>query len=533
VSDGDQRTGHVVAFIDLGTNSVRLLVVRLNPNFSYTIISQEKEVVRLGENAFVDHNLRREAMDRAVHVCRRFAELSRTYGADEIVAIATSAAREAANQDVLVERLKEEAGLEVGIISGIEEARLIYQGVRSGIDLGARTALFVDIGGGSTELIVGDHDMHYSLDSLNLGAIRTTAAFLPLGYKGPVEEPVYNKMRKHARSEMVHTIKAIAKGKRYDLVIGSSGTIMNLAEMASRSYGGRSGTLKLAHLKKLTAALRPMTLEQRRQVPGINPERADIILGGAAILETIMEELRVEELTVSDRGALSGLLVDHLSGITGYPHAERLPVRDTSVLQLGRSCGIDEGHALTVSRLALELYDSAQAIGLHALDRKDRELLRHAAFLHDIGDFISFDEHHAHSYYIVRNADLLGFDEREIAIMAGLVRYHRKRPPRRRDPEMSELDEKSRQKVVIMSAFLRLAETLDRSHADLVSSAQFRRKGKNALVLEVTSDADVALEVWGLENSAKAFKQAVGRELRIKVKRTRNDYGLGAPSWTL
>ena len=145
MSDGDQRTGHVVAFIDLGTNSVRLLVVRLNPNFSYTIISQEKEVVRLGENAFVDHNLRREAMDRAVHVCRRFAELSRTYGADEIVAIATSAAREAANQDVLVERLKEEAGLEVGIISGIEEARLIYQGVRSGIDLGARTALFVDI----------------------------------------------------------------------------------------------------------------------------------------------------------------------------------------------------------------------------------------------------------------------------------------------------------------------------------------------------------------------------------------------------
>lgn len=525
------HTGHVVSFIDLGTNSVRLLVVRLNPNFSFTVISQEKEVIRLGENAFIDHSLRREAMDRAVHVCSRFADLSRTYGADEIIAIATSAARESSNQDVLVERMRDEAGLELGIISGKEEARLIYQGVSSGIDLGTRTALFVDIGGGSTEVIVGDQSGYSFLDSMKLGAIRMTAMFLPQGHRGPVEDSVYNKMKRHARSEMVHAVKAIAKGKRYDLAVGSSGTIMNLAETALRAYGGKASTLKLAHLRKLTAMLRPMTLEQRKLVPGINPERADIILGGAAILETLMEELRVEEIAISDRGALNGLLVDYLSGIEGYPHAAGLSVRDTSVLQLGRSCNIDEDHAGTVGRLALELFDSAHAIGLHSLGRRERELLRYAAFLHDVGDFISFNNHHAHSYYIVRNADLLGFEGRELAIMANLVRYHRKRPPRHKDPTMAELDEKTQQKIVIMSTFLRLAETLDRSHTNLVASVQFRKGSKGAIVLEVTADSDISLEVWGVENNAKAFKLAFDRELKVQVKGVRNDYGTAAPSW--
>ncbi|MDW5563899.1 MAG: Ppx/GppA phosphatase family protein [Methanomassiliicoccus sp.] len=525
------RTGHVVAFIDLGTNSVRLLVVRLNPNCSYTVMTQEKEVVRLGEKEFVDRTLRREAMDRAVHVCTKFAELSRTYGADEIIAVATSAAREASNQGTLVERMKEEAGIDLGIISGKEEARLIFQGVRSAIDLGARTALFVDIGGGSTEVIVGDQNGHSFLDSLKLGAIRTTAAFLPDGYKGPIEDSVYNKMKRHARSEMVHTVKAISK-RKFDLAVGSSGTIMNLAEMAARAYGGKPGILRMAHLKKLTAMMRAMTLEQRKLVPGINPERADIILGGAAILEAFMEDLKVEELTISERGVLNGLLVDYLSGIEGYPHAEGLSIRDTSVLQLGRSCNIDEGHARTVTRIALELFDSAQAIGLHDLSKKDRELLRHASFLHDVGDFISFNNHHAHSYYIVRNADLLGFEGRELATMANLVRYHRKRPPRRKDPTLQELDEKTQQKIIIMSTFLRLAETLDRSHANLVSSVQFKKGSKNAVVLEVTSDADVSLEVWGVENHVKAFKQAFDRDLSVEVKGPRNDYGLAGPSWT-
>jgi exopolyphosphatase/guanosine-5'-triphosphate,3'-diphosphate pyrophosphatase len=520
------HTGHVVSFIDLGTNSVRMLVVRLNPNYSYTVISQEKEVVRLGEDEFTDQTLRREAMDRAVLVCKKFAELSRTYGADEIIAVATSATREATNQGVLVERMRTEAGLELGVISGMEEARLIYLGVSSGIDLGSKTALFIDIGGGSTELAVGDQDNYSFLDSLKLGAIRMTTMFIPEGHKGPVDDSTYNKMKRHARGLVVHTVRSVLKS-RIDLTLGSSGSIMNLAEMGVKAYNAKPGTLRLSHLKKLTTMLRSLPLEQRKAVPGINPERADIIIGGAAVLETLMEELKIEELVVSDRGAQNGLLVDYLSRIEGYPHAKRMSVRETSVLQLGRSCNIDEHHAESVVKIALELFDSGKAIGLHDLGKKERELLKYAAYLHDVGDFISFTNHHAHSYYIVRNADLLGFESKEIAMMADLVRYHRKRPPRRKDPELEDLDERSQQKVITMAAFLRLAETLDRSHANLVSSVELRKNGKE-VSLVVNADADVSLEVWGVEGDSRAFKRAFDKELRVELKGPSNGYPLGA-----
>jgi len=517
MNNWNPRSDHVVSFIDLGTNSVRMMVVRLNPNYSYTLISQEKEVVRLGESEFGDNTLRREAMDRTVLVCQKFVQLSKAYGADEIIMIATSAAREATNQNVLVERMREEVGVELGVISGIEEARLIHLGVSSGVDLGTRDALFIDIGGGSTEVIIGDQERYSMLDSLMLGAIRTTSMFIPEGHKGPVDENLYSKMKRHARGVMVHTVRSASMVK-YDQVWGSSGTIVNLAEMAARAYGGRPGVLRFSHLKKLAAMLRSLDLASRRLVPGINPERADIIIAGAAILETFMEELHIEELNVSDRGVLNGMLVDYLSGIEGYPHAQRMSVRETSVLQLGRSCNVDEQHAETVLRLALELFDSAKEIGLHNLGSKERELLRYAAYLHDVGDFISFDNHHSHSYYIVRNADLLGFEGREIAIMANLVLYHRKRPPRRKDPGMADLDERTQQNIITLSAFLRLAETLDRSHAGLVSGVRFTKKDKSEVVLEVVAEVDASLEIWGLDDDQKAFHKAFDRSLRVKVR---------------
>ncbi len=427
MTESTPRTNHVVSFIDIGTNSIRMLIVRLNPNFSYTVISQEKEVVRLGEREFADSQLQPEAMDRAVLVCKKFAELSRTYGADEIIAVATSAAREARNQASLIDRLRDEAGIEVGVISGMEEARLVYLGVSSGVELSSRTALFIDIGGGSTEMAIGDRNEYTYLDSLKLGAIRLTSMFIKEGSKGPVDQDTYSKMRKHVKSLIVHSIQSL-NDTRVELAIGSSGTIINLAEISTRAYGcgNRGLTLKYSNLKKLTQMLCSLPLEERRKVPGMNPERADIIIGGACILETIMDELKVDEIQVSDRGVRDGLLVDYLSKIEGYPHAQRMSVRETSVLQLGRSCNIDEKHAETVVRMALALFDSSRTVGLHSYGQKERELLKFAAYLHDIGDFISFTNHQAHSYYIVRNADLLGFDEREISVMANLTRYHRK-----------------------------------------------------------------------------------------------------------
>ena len=334
---------NIVGFIDIGTNSVRLLVVRINPNRSYTVLSQEKEVVRLGEGEFRDQMLTPEAIYRGVMVVKKFAELSRAYGAEEIIAVATSAAREAKNQIDLLNRLRDEARIDVSVISGKEEARLIYLGVASGAHLRDRKALFIDIGGGSTEIIIGDQENYSYLDSLKLGAIRLTNLFLPEGAKTPVPVEVYSKMRKYVRNAVIRTTHRV-KEERLAIAFASSGTAINLAEIANRmtsSTDPRNLILRRSQLKKVMTMLCSLPLEERRRVPGINPERADIIIGGGAILETLMDEFGLEELTISERGLRDGMLAEYLVQ-GGDEEYKEMSVRERSVLQLGRSCNLDE-----------------------------------------------------------------------------------------------------------------------------------------------------------------------------------------------
>ncbi len=227
--------GQVIAFIDIGTNSVRLLLVRMNPNHSYSVINQEKEIVRLGEGEFVDQYLQPEAMQRAALVCQKFVEMARAYGAEEIITIATSATREAVNKAAFLRLLQQEAQLEVRTISGLEEARLIYMGLSSGIHLGQRQALFLDIGGGSTEVIVGDQAQHQVLDSLKLGAIRLSTLFFLPEEQGPVADERYALICQYVRNAAVRTVHQVRQ-YRLDLAIGSSGTIESLADIAAYRF---------------------------------------------------------------------------------------------------------------------------------------------------------------------------------------------------------------------------------------------------------------------------------------------------------
>jgi exopolyphosphatase / guanosine-5'-triphosphate,3'-diphosphate pyrophosphatase len=513
-NEGDK--GKVVAFLDVGTNSVRLLVVRINPNRSYTVISEQKEMVRLGETEFLDGLLKEEAIERAVRVLKNFCDLSRTFGATEFVAMATSATREASNQGELIDRFKETTGVELKIISGLEEARLIYLGVSSGHDLGQKTALFVDIGGGSTELILGDQREYTYLESTKVGAIRLTTMFVKRP-EGPVSDEVLGKMRKYVRSALVRAKKEILQHK-VGLAFGSSGTIMNLGDILFRQDGLRPGVIRHAHLKKLIAHLASLDLAGRRKVPGMNPERADIIVAGAVILETVMDELKLSEITVSGRSLRDGMLMDYLGGLE-VPGFRELSVRERSVIQLGRACSVDEEHARRVATIALELYDSAGKKGLNGLGKGERELLRHAAFLHDVGDFISFNDHHLHSHYIISHAELLGFSSREVQIMANLAKYHRKRAPKERSVDLKGLGDADRQTVLRLSTLLRMAESLDRSHSNLVQSVRFSKVTKGSVRLIVTASGDPQLEMWRLEEDRKFFKKAFGRELTLMLNR--------------
>jgi exopolyphosphatase/guanosine-5'-triphosphate,3'-diphosphate pyrophosphatase len=516
-----EATRQVVGFVDIGTNAVRLLVVRINPNFSYTIISQEKEVVRLGEQEFKDNILKPDAMERAIFVCRKFVQLAKTYGATEIIAVGTSAIREATNQGEFLQRLNEETGLDVKVITGEEEARLICKGVSSGIDIGDEKAIFVDLGGGSTEIAIGNQHECFYLNSLPLGAIRLTSMFIGEGWTGSVENDTYKQIKHYAATKIrVVKNRVLEYGAR--LAWGSSGTIINLAEIANKLFkkngNGHAEALTLSrkNLKKLVPILCSLPLEERKRLPSINPDRADIIIAGAAVIEAIIEEFGLEKLNTSHRELRDGLLVEYLSNFEGFRELQKTPTRDRSVLHLGRSCNFDEKHSETVASLALQLFDSAKNIGLHDLGQSQKELLRYAAILHDVGDFLSFSNHHLHSDYIISNAGLFGFDQKEIQLIANIARFHRKKLPSKKALRARRLDEKAKEITSILSTFLRFAEKLDRSHSGLVKKAEFLKVNKDLVQLLFYSDSDCSFEEWSIIQNESAFYEAFKKQLEVK-----------------
>jgi len=502
---------HTVAFMDFGTNSIRLLVVRIDPNQSVTILHKLKETVRLGEGEFARNRLQPQAIERALNVATQFAHVARTAGADEIVAVATAATREAENNETFLHRLKESTGVDVHIVSGLEEARLIYLGVATAMDIGGRQAFFMDIGGGSTETIIGTQHDHLYLSSEKLGAIRLSAQMLD-GNEGAVSAKQYNTVRDYVRTHAARTLHELS-AYRIDAAFGSSGTIESLAEV-----GGDPTTLTYKGLQETVRMLCSLPLAKRREVPGLTPARADIVVGGAAIIDTYMQELGIERMTVSDRGLRDGLLVDYLirHGKSDLFGAD-VGLRERSVLQLGRACRFNEEHARNTARLALQLFDSAAMAGLHKMGPWERELLEYSALLHHIGSFLTYNGYQRHGHYLVRNAELLGFDQLEIVMMAELVLYHRGALPRVTHHEFAMLEPEQRTAVRTLSTFLRIAENLDRSQTNHITSARLGVEKPRRIVLELQASRDPQVEISGLENQRGAIERVFGRKLVVRT----------------
>ena len=511
----------VISFIDLGTNSVRLLIVRLNPNFSYSILRQQKDSIRLGEKEFRRGKLDEDAIEKAVDICRNYTEISSNFGLDEIIAVATSAAREASNGKKLIKRLKNFAGIDVKIISGTEEARLIYLGVSSGIHIEEKNCLFIDIGGGSTELIVGNQIDYHLLKSIKIGALRTTEKFGLGELTGPVSGETLDSVYRHVKSKIVYAVRHISEYKISD-AYGSSGTILSLTDIAYNLNSGKrkdedKGAITINDIEYILKLLSERDIEERKKIPGLNPDRADIIIAGCIILHALMKESGIGSIKASDRSLRDGLLADYLLNQPGFSYRRELPVRDRSVRQLGKSCRINEAHANDVVRLSCELFDTARKCGLHSYGKPEREYLRHAAYLHDIGQFISFSRHQQHTHYIITNAPLLGFNESEINIIGLIARHHRKKMPKKKDPLFNSLDEESIQAITILSLFLRFAEHMERSHDGRVKHARLIKDG-DGFAIEMESKKDCTLEVWALEEDAKIFEKIVSKKLMIVSK---------------
>ncbi len=514
---------HVFAAIDIGTNSIRLAVVRVEEDKRLTTLAVHREVVRLGEGEFETNHMTPTAIARGALVCSKFADVARGFGANEIVAFATSAVREAENREDFIDQVRREAQIEVRVISGVEEARLIWLGVSSGIDLGERRAVLIDIGGGSTEAIVGNSAGYLMLDSMRLGAVRLTERFLEDG--GPVSPERYEKIKKHVLGVASVVIRRVRQ-EGFELALGSAGTINALAEIVARRNGEpsvgsqRNYSFRFADLKDTVQMLCPMTLEERRAVPGMDANRAEIIVGGAVIVLTLMEAFGADRMTVSDRGLRDGILLDHLlKEQETREQFEALSVRHRSILQLARSCNYEAEHAQTTSRLSLRLFEELLKLKQHEYGDRERELLHYAALTHDIGTFLSHSNHQKHAYYLIRNSDLLGFDDLEIDIIANVALYHRKGLPKKRHENLAGLDRAERHTIGALAAILRLAEGLDRGHLGQVKDVRIEiDRNPRRFVLTLLSDSDCQMEIWGVQNGKDLFEYVFGAPLTVVVE---------------
>jgi exopolyphosphatase / guanosine-5'-triphosphate,3'-diphosphate pyrophosphatase len=510
-----------VAAIDIGTNSIHLVVARPTGNNRFEILARDKEVVRLGSGSGDMKELHADAIERGVAALGRFRRVADTFGA-EVHAVATSAVREAENREDFLEAALIKANVKIEVISGVEEARLIHLGVLQAVPVFDQQVLVIDIGGGSTEFIVGRGGDMLAARSLKVGAIRLTERFFR---KEPVKKKAVDEARKYVKSYLPRVKDMVADAGGFQVAVGSSGTILNVAEMVRarraaeplRQIGMTSVTGDdLAEVVNDLAS-RPRVAE-RLAVPGLDPRRADIILGGVIVLEQVFRALGIGELVISDFALREGVLLDVVRRRQAGTLGHLRDLRYESVLHLAALAPREREHCERIAALALQLFEGTRH--LSGLSDEAEEWLEAAAILQNVGLVISHDRHHLHSYYVIRNSELLtGFTDHEIEIIALVARYHRKSTPKTRHLEYAALHESDQRVVEILSGVLRIAAGLDRTRCGAISRLRVEGgvKGEPLRILvETAPGGDADLELYSARNRKDLLEQALGVTVEIE-----------------
>jgi exopolyphosphatase / guanosine-5'-triphosphate,3'-diphosphate pyrophosphatase len=506
-----------IAAIDIGTNSIHMIVVKVRPDLSFEIIDREKDMVRLGAGGLGGRSLTPTAMAAAFQTLAKFRRLAESHKVDEIVAAATSATREADNGGDFIAEVDRLTGIKIKVISGNEEARLIHLAAGYGVDIGASTAVVIDIGGGSVEVTLGNATHLTIGKSFKVGVIRLTERFVK---SDPLSDGDERRLVKHLHREMGSYLQQVVE-RGFDRVIGTSGTILSLGALASSDGGApieelRNRRVSAKALHKLRKRLTGLSLEGRLAIPGLDPRRADLSVAGSVLLDTIVRRVGAEEFTLCDLALREGLILDYIRRNSArIRKVERYPdIRRRSIIELGERCGFWLEHAQQVSKLALTIFDQTRSV--HGLGDRERDWLEFGALLHDVGVHISYERHHRHSYYLIKNGDLRGFDPREIEIIALIARYHRQATPKKSHEGYGELDGPTRRGVKWMASMVRLAEGLDRSHSQIIAGIDLYPRGTDYLArLRCTGDAE--LELWAAHRHVTPLEDVLGRPIRFEM----------------
>lgn len=495
-----------IAAIDVGSNAIRMMVARPGSGGGLEMLESTRLPVRLGQDAFTSGQIGESLMQAAIDAFLRFRAIADQFEVGQLRAVATSALREAENGELLIDRIARQTGIQVELISGEEEARLIHLAVSKTLDLSGKRAVLIDIGGGSVEVTIVRGDEIISSESYPMGTVRLLQR---LGANGGL--PSIKLMREYTESARRRIDRELG-GQKVDLCAGTGGNLEEMGLLRKRLFKRDSSDLiTLDELNALIEKLSGMTVEERMKKFDLRPDRVDVLLPACMVAHMIAREARAREIKIPGVGLKDGVLWDMLPLALG----PRLPRREqvlNAAARLGQKYLFDADHAAHVSRLAGRIFD--QTLSLHGLDESDRLLLEVAALLHDIGHFISTIDHDQHGYYILNHSPLMGLEPPQQEIVANLIRFHRKTSPSTQDEAFKALPAKDRMTVLKLCAILRLADALEISHAARLRDATLEKSGNGWQVL-LHGQGEMMLEKWSFEKRKGLFQDVFGVRLEI------------------
>jgi exopolyphosphatase/guanosine-5'-triphosphate,3'-diphosphate pyrophosphatase len=505
-----------ITAIDLGTNSFHAVIVDIFADGTFETVDALKEMVTLGRNG-VGHSLTQEAMDLGIDTLKKFKVLSDSYRVEQILAYATSAIREAPNGGEFIQRAIDEVRIKIMAIPGKMEAELIGHAVQHALNLGQHKALIMDIGGGSTEFIIADQSNFHYLDSQKIGVSRMTSDYIK---SDPVSKKEL-KILEDAYDLRLQGLLETIRNHKIALLVGTSGTMQNIAAMiAADKKLKTSVTLNefeytSTDFFSFYERFIKMDRKKRLEVSGLDPKRVDFIVAGAVLMNRLLRLTGIERIKTSTQAMREGIILrfikkerNELSLLSRYPDTRR-----RSIFELLVKCNWHEQHSTHVSRLALKLFDELRP--WHDLTDEDRELLEYAALTHDIGYHISHKKHHKHALYLITNADLKGFLQEEIEIIANVARYHRRSTPKARHNHFDVLNPTQKRRIRAIAGILRVADGLDRSHFQNVKNIELEVTEQN-ITLRLDTIGDPELEIWGAMRKRELFERLFNRTLVIQ-----------------
>jgi len=504
------------AAIDIGSNSVRMEAAEVAPGQPVRILGSDREVTRLGESVFRAGAVSEEAMVATCAVLARMAALYRKLDVSGVRAVATSAIRDSKNQAEFLARASEAAGTPVEIISGREEARLIFLGVEGAWPQADKRVLLIDIGGGSAEIIAAEDGRLTEAFSRPLGAVRLHEMFLK---NDPPDPHELRRMHEYIREKLAPAVRRLG-GSGWNRAIATSATAAAAASAIGRV--GRSKRedvdrvrMPAAEVKRLYQRLEPLNLAARRKITGIGPRRAEIITPGVAVLLEFLREFRLPAAYYSRAGVRDGIIADLAASNVGAERSRLGRDQRLEVERLGKRYAVSLDHARQVAAISNTLFTALEP--LHGLPPAAGRLLEAAAYLIDVGHFVSSSSHHKHSYYVVANSDLAGFTERERMLIAGLCRYHRKSMPTPSHNAFQTLTADERRTLLSLIPILRLADNLDSGREQRVRSVECRVQN-GAVTLTLSARGNIDLERWAAERAGEVFRQAYGLPIVVRAE---------------